>query len=1805
MNQQELLDLLSGLSGHLQINTREDEKNLENLQESLSETVFNEELSSLKGSSFSFEKSDFLFKEKIAPERLNSLAKLSTRMAARKKDPEFRVFAREVPVRSTQIAGSVPAWAGGAAVEKTIGPFLNKDGRRFWFDFYKIEKLVALYIQGKPNPALLFNVSLLRRFIDSNLPLVTDLLHSYKLLPGSIWINAEILTLDAPTGYYTGLKIKGGEIVLSAPPQLINNRVTISPGTTATVSLQLNQPDVKDADPSSPYGVDARNMELQLPENFLFHFSGTGRQLDEIGDAQWRVYGDSRKFKWEKNNNPTYDTTINRVFIPFKTSPEQFTVNNCESPFNSFRGNAPVQKSAWALPAAPIVIAQPVAAEGIGGMIIQCDKGLTTQWKGLEGGAVNLANPLVLADPGRIGITDLTAGNIYCKQEYQLWKDELNPFVSTIHLSYSKQFPFIFNTTANGNEAVFALTNAHPQIDRPVTASGQRLDIHSKNSMLLLSVNKIWQIIALYDDNILLDNYQPNNPSSFPKPIALALQNALFTVTSVNGCLLFGDLANDMTKVEKGFLFLTFGMYAYLPTLPDPYAANLGLLKKQFLRDTFSTRAAALDAPISNIRPVRVWLVCLVSWKPQPASINDTIKVSFHFAPLQTQQSAALTPATEAGIANTSPSLMTNKGAGMEQFLRVDALGNSGFSTASLPAMETGDTADAFSSINTSAVTRSSKRGNDLEKIWDDAFQIFTQEAFALLDVSSNANQFGVSFASFGRDRLAMMQTHSVASTNNQAVANLPFPIQVQGMDVVSPGLFTKVFTVPQISWEPVLNLTAPVTINPTNPGLEPPLGPNYYPNDGGPTRIFNNSVQLVPLAPIPLTNFIIERFANEKGNITASLFTLPFGMKAIAVLNKDVDPKPPTIENNRYKFPNNLQGGIQLQFNAGNLATDVYPLFHGGTLQLNNILDASGTKTFTGTLGDSVAAIYNGEFKPKLANLVASRGVPLTRIDFSGYGSSIFSNWFNPDAQFAQTSQAKFDVFTGRTAHEVIQVRSMIHCFGIRVVRTIILYRSGSGYVYRVDTGWKAESDGRFDYSYKLKLVGDASTDPSTAPTITINTQDAFNIHPGVVKGLFNIRNIVEVGDKIPVPCTIAKDQYFVDANNNTVQNVLGNSYIDASGASKPTPGVAFTVPGMVKQVEFDCDVEIENVEQGAIGGRVPAKKMRGFVQLAPMGIPLSKDAMVVLHSLQGGSIGGPLDCSIDIGKNGQKMRINRIDTNASLNAAGTAPVFVAAARGNVILPKDGSWSMVTHRYDTGEVTPLPENVTAPLIRIGELQKIGNTLTPVPAVTDQLLRLANPTEIVRMETNGTINFGFLQSTDTQKILFLTPSFKKLINATDPSKLLSKTPPLFADTVRMISSKGIFPNIGNAVTGFGDAIALNSNFAKNALTDAGKQVWELMQINQKDIAGAIEKEGYKLLKQVESLDFPLPDKWYLIEEDFLKIYVEYKTEKKGQPKTDGKLKYDIDSFANNLADKWKSKLNNISMVLDLGPFERLMTIKGNFDAKKGAEASFKGSDTDPSFPAPQLEFSPVLQTVMDILQVLQDLQGAKYGDALKKGLKIAMSNSADSWEYKFEASKEIPVVKFPVPDAVYNNPTTPLKLEAGLKVGVYFNAALKLTTDPTQLLPTAGAYLDFYGRLSVMCVSLAAATVYAVGQVNLGIAADTKKGPSLKMKFGFGAQIVVGLPVVANVSVLYMVGIEIYADSSSIIVTGSMLFQGHADILGGIVSVTITIEAKGSVKRIGDRTDCSAQVTFAIEISIFLIINIDFSTSWQEDRQIA
>lgn len=1772
MNTKQLRTLLGSLAGHLVTNSPQQEKEYERLHQFLSRSLLPQDIQQLKGSNFSFENADLFAVENIPPAHSEFLQSLAESKAAGTTEPEFRVFARESPVRSTQLPASVPLWAGGAAVERTIGPFTNKDGRQFWFDFFRIEKLVALYVQGKPDPALLFKVSIGLRFIDINLPLAADPALTYQLVGGSIWINSQLFATGAPAGTYTGLTIQGGTVALSAAPQLINGKLTIAPNTVVTVRLRLRQPAVTDADPTSPYGVDARNASLDLPQRLSFHFSNAGSVIEEVTPARWNIYGHDASFRWNEQKPVVYDSLLHRILIPFTCSTHDFTVRDCKSPFHTLRGTAPITSSAWALPTATIDVLNPTPAAGIGAMLVKCSKGLTNSWKGLQGGELNLTQPYIMAEPGRIGISDLVANNLFCTQTFKLWKDELNPFGTSVQMTYPQATPFFYNTFANGNEALLVLGNANVQIDRPVTVAGEALAIRSKNSLLLLAASKTLRLIYLYDDNILADNLDlTKKPPVLPKSIALAMHNAVFKVTPVNGCLLFGALADDFVKVQQAVLFLTFGLQAYLPTLPDPYAANLGTLRSQF-RGAPGILSRSATGGAQN---VWIWLVCQIVWQPATKE-NDKVEVSFHFAPLQNQFQVQQAAVANANATTTHPLF--------------DASDLQPTVSADTSAITTSDTGGF-----TVLAAVSDNRLPNYGAVWDEHTGRLQQDLFALLDVSTNADLLGVSFGLFGDRRMAMVTTFAVTQAAAQTTG---FPLQVQGLDVVSQGVNVRAFTVPQISWEPVANLTPPQV-----PG-DPSAGFNYYPDDGGATRIINNSDQQVALAPIPLTNFLVNTFEQDGQFAALALFTLPFGIKALALLQKQYEyqgnpRKGSEVLFNSKSFENDVKGARQLEIDAGEaLVEGESDMFMGSTIQINNVLELDGTAEGNSTLGRSVTKIFNNEFLLDPFELIRQRGVPLTRIDLSGYGASTFSNWLNPKATIAATSQAKFDVFVGRCAHEVIQVKSILYPWAIKVVRTITLFRTASGYVYRYDSGWRAESDGRFDFTYFVN-VDDPANPGKLKPA---ERQASFEIHPGVINGLFNVQEIKETTEITPFTgkMAIANGEFYVDINGKEQKN---------------TSGADMLFDFELQPVFFNADVEVEGAVSGfatkTINGQdkklIASKRILGFVQLAPRGIPITKTTLKNLINRQQGSIGGPLDCVVNIHGSGQQMRIGLFDVSNSVAANGADPIFVAAGRGSVILPKDGSWGMVKHQQGTGEVTPVPEDLSVPLIRIGKLIKQGGQLVLDKNPATQLLRLANPTEILRSAVSDTINYGFLHSTDTQKALLLTPSFKQGLD-----KVLSKTPPLFADAFRIVNSKAVFPNIGDAASNFGDAISLVKNgteFAQNALTDGGKQVLELMQIDK--LVNGVKEEGYKLLKKVEEFDLPSTE-WTLIEiGGAFKIYIEYKADNVQKPNDGGTknltgaLNFDVDSFANDLADRWKSRMANVGLVVDLGPIKRLMTIKGNWDANKGAEAQYKGSDSDPDFPSPQIEFAPELEPVIEILQILQDLQGENYKDAFQKGLKLAMSNKAGTWEYKFEAAKEIPVVRFPMPNEVYNQPTVPLKLEAGLKLGAYFNAALKVTTDPKQLLPTAGGYLEFYGRLSVMCVSLAAATVYAVGQVDLKIGADTKTGPFLGMKFGFGAQIVVGLPVVGNVSVLFMTGVEIYVDSVKVNVTASLLFQGHAELLGGLVAVTITIEAKGTISRSNDRTDMSAQVTFGLDISIFLIINISFSTSWQEQRQIA
>jgi hypothetical protein len=1685
---------LAAVSAHLQPRSAREEEGLREL-EALLLRADAPDRSTAGGKDFSIERATWAAPENLPRERVARLEHLAASDDAA-KPPQYRVFRREAPLSAALLDMTTPTWGRGASVAQSIGPITTNEGRQVWFDFFALVPLTAVHLAGDDEPAFLFRAPAARS--SKAKAGVSRASGDMELGESSLWVRANLIAADAPPRTFIGLRVAEARLAFEPAVKEGGGRLTLPPNGTCEMHLKFSTEKSK----GRRQDVEAAG-SMNAPSSASLRLAKGAIVLSDVAKARWELHGEKIGLTWNDAARAKYEPLLQAVAIPLETATREFKAGRSNPRFAVFEGSGRLVDAAWILPVAGIDTAKPTEASGNGGLALRINSELTLSWPGLRDGPVRLPNPWVALFPGMLLVIDPAASNLYANQRFRLWKDAESNFRSELKLRYTDSFALIYAANLVGDEVVLTEVNAAARLDRPVEVGGRPLAINTLRSRMLLVHTTAQRWVLFYEDNILVDSLDPSAtwPVEPGQALAIALRNALLTITPVNSLFLFATL-RDEENVDAGALFLGMGLYGVLPTLPDPYAANVGLVRPRRRGDR---------------RPhPTLLLVAGVGWAKAASDDDpDQVTTSFAFAPLGTQEQT---------IATWSQSVATRTAATLADAAAV--------SRVAAPGRQP-DTARAAIS-----------GGRRPDEDWDREFERFGREQFALLDVSTNADQMGVSFAWFnprsvGDDDRIFYQIYK-PKPNDPAPS--PYPLQIRDLDLSAESRYVRAFTVPQLSWEPLFNLTPSPNVS------DPPVGFNLYPNDGGPTRLFNDSVELVPIAPIPVTEFLVQDFEQRTSGFTGALFTLPFGLRAFAEFSRENQFNPAldgtTLSFNRPEYASgDLQGARQLRADAPPHPQES-PIFKGSTLQLSNVLRPDGSPTFTGTLGASVGIIFNNEFFYDGNTGYKDRGVPLTRLDFCGYGASTFSHWQNPNAAIAATSQARFDVFVGRTGHEVIQVRSLLYPWGIRVVRTITIFRTSSANVFRFDTGWQAESDGVYDFRYNVYN-----------PAFDILPQgNPYEFHPGIVKGVFQVRNIRET-NAIPNFQT-------------TWHKQNGDPYVDDNGILRTvdpgTPPNERSPQVNLQPVYFDADVEIAGVVSGASGGRVASKQMLGYVQLAPRGEPLPPSLFSTLLTSQFGSLGGPVDCVIDVGGSGQLMRLSRVDVNTSQDLAGN-PIFPSAARGSVVLPKDGAWSVVQHNQGTGEVSPLGAQVAVPLVRRGKLNSATQT---TDAGANDLFRLANPIDLVRPPDAATRNYGLLQSTGTQKALFRLPSFR-----TNLDELIS-APPDFADAYRMLNSVAIFPNIQ-------DALPLNLGAFKTTIVE----------------------EGYRLLDQAnpdavfEQLLPPGP--LYLINEDFLKLYIEYaKKDKNGTTTEDGRVRYGFDAVAADVGKKWLSKVNDIGMVVDLGPLTRLMIIKGRFDAEKGVE---------PAFIQPEIEFSDALQPVIDILQILLMLQGGDYKEAFQKGLEVAMSNGADSWNYAFHAKKEIPLVKFP-PGPAYDAPTNPLKLECHLAIGVYFNEALAMPSSPGALVPSCGAFLEFGGRLSVMCVSVAAATVYATGAVDLRTAADIKTGPSLYMKFGFGAEIAVGLPVIGTVSILFMVGVEMTLSTTELTVAAFLLFRGRAEILGGIVTVTITIEAKGIVKRLSapsERTDMIAQVTFGLDISIFLVINISFTESWQESRQIA
>ena len=266
------------------------------------------------------------------------------------------------------------------------------------------------------------------------------------------------------------------------------------------------------------------------------------------------------------------------------------------------------------------------------------------------------------------------------------------------------------------------------------------------------------------------------------------------------------------------------------------------------------------------------------------------------------------------------------------------------------------------------------------------------------------------------------------------------------------------------------------------------------------------------------------------------------------------------------------------------------------------------------------------------------------------------------------------------------------------------------------------------------------AKRDPVTGATIP--QPSPYTVHPGLFQGFYDVRNL------------------------------------------RPTDEPALTLPGggRVLPMRFDGMAKIE----GLPAGRTLARDVVGYLQIAPVGEPLSPSDLAHLLETQGGSAGGRIDDTINEG--GFKLHALRVEAGVARPSGD--PVLVGCVRAAPLFGKNGEWAV---GRTAGPSAPpgTPPGTQAvddgvPLIRTGRAGvPVGDAMVLIDP--PGALRIADPRDLF-VPTTPIMDYGFVQSAPTHSFFFRRPVLQP--GATQLSSDLS---PLLVDVFARVRSAALFP----------------------------------------------------------------------------------------------------------------------------------------------------------------------------------------------------------------------------------------------------------------------------------------------------------------------------------------------------------------------------------------------------------------------------
>ena len=477
---------------------------------------------------------------------------------------------------------------------------------------------------------------------------------------------------------------------------------------------------------------------------------------------------------------------------------------------------------------------------------------------------------------------------------------------------------------------------------------------------------------------------------------------------------------------------------------------------------------------------------------------------------------------------------------------------------------------------------------------------------------------------------------------------------QISGQTWELHGEQIGVFTVPHISWEAVIadtqrDATTGEIVSAPRTWFTP-----FAAGDGNPVSLATPGKTLRPVEPLAALAALRNDYAS--GVDLAANFTLPFGLTATVNTSGLVQGpntiQKPAMEAVDASFPG-LQASTQLRLTARVPPFTSRPPSMPGR-------SAAPDAYAKAMLDPVIANFWNQQFDGQGTAVGSTGAVPVSRIDFSGYGASMISIWANP-TDGSGIDQARFHVFTGRTSYELVEAQSYILPWRIPVVDATVFERDAAGYVARHNTGWRARNVPAFRYG--------------TTPAIEF----------GAVLDVRNVRNIrPSGGDDIVAGAHGAYRPVLFDADVVLLTDTGSGGH--GIGVTDPPSGVLAS-HGMV-----------------------------GYLRLAVAGPPTLEEASAVLQrvdALNAARAAGPISADVVVASTGFGFSLTAIDVRAIQPVGAQPPNIGIALRGTPHLPRDGAWSVTRRRATDPAPVPVDPMLPVPLVRLNSVPGIWHMLEP------------------------------------------------------------------------------------------------------------------------------------------------------------------------------------------------------------------------------------------------------------------------------------------------------------------------------------------------------------------------------------------------------------------------------------------------------------------------------------------------------------